>query len=139
MGSKDKQKLDPRVLAAWLLIPATLAATIGGSVALRDYIAVSPDRHDKDITLTIKQHDRDIGATNMQLATHVVDYRVTAEKTRKNCQDIKQSTIDGLRGQITDITITKAGASQEVLAAMLALEDSVNKLIAKAETEKAEC
>lgn len=123
------KRVDPKVLFAWLLIPATLAGTIGGSIALRDYIAVSPETHDKDIAVV-----------SSQLKTHFVDYQLTAEKARTNCQDIKQGTIDGLRDQITNITIKRAGITNaEVLAGLLKLEASINKLMAKAQKDKAAC
>jgi len=101
----------------WMGVPGLMLAFFGALIIFRDSIAVAPDKF-----------------AGLESA-----YMQTAAQTVSNCRDLKQSTIDGLRAEIRNITVSKAGASPEVLAVLLALEQSVNKLIAKAESEKEKC
>lgn len=106
-----------RKLFLWLGVPGIILTLLAALVFFRDSYAVGRDEYTAD----------------------KVGYSMTAEQTRRNCQNIQQSTIDGHKRQITDIRIRKAGAKPEVLAVMLELEDGVNQDIATAETEKAKC
>lgn len=115
-------------LLLWLGIPGLILALLTGLVLFRDSFAVAPDKHNGDI-LSIER----------EITAHTADYQQTAEKAITNCRDLKQSTINGLNDQITNINIKKAGAAQEVRAVLLQLENKINQQIAKAEAEKAKC
>lgn len=104
-------------LLLWLGVPGIILTLLVALVFFRDSFAVAPEKF------------AGLESAYMQTAAQAVD----------NCRGLKQSTIDGLRTEIRNITVSKAGASPEVLAVLLALEQSVNKLITKAESEKAKC
>lgn len=106
-----------KTILLWAVALTALVAAVASAETVRDWVATSPQKF-----------------AGLESA-----YQQTAAQVATNCRGLQQSTIDGLRTEIRKITTDKVGAKPEVVAVLLALEQSVHKLMATAETEKAKC